>query len=149
FFSNYVLISLIIRLTIVYFVSIILIPILRGLQHDMYLIKLKEPYSVQIEFKFKLIKHIEVNSQIIRIYMKSSSLGLKKDQNAYHNYIEISNRRWLPQKGKIKFAREIFSYKVHFYEYSTIINFKEHLLNLISAIREWDLKFRIKNINLD
>jgi len=138
--NDYFITSLIIRLIIVYIFSSITIPILRGVFHDKFLVKLKTPYFVQINFQFKLIKHVKVESQMIRIYMTSNKLGLKSEQHGFNIYKEISEKRWLPRKGKIFFPIFQSSPYLRFHEYSTPINFKEHFLNIVSAIREWDLK---------
>jgi len=145
FSTNYILTSLIIRLILVYFFSSVIIPILRGILHDKFIIKLKAPYFVQLELQFKLIKHMEVESQMIRIYLTSNKLGIKSDQHSSNIYLEISNKRWLPKKGRLKFPNFLVSSNLYFYEYSTIINFEEHLLNIVSAVRDWDLQLKMRN----
>lgn len=146
FSTNDIVISLILRLILVYFFSSILIPILRGILHDKFIIKLKAPYFIQIELQFKLIKHMEVESQMIRIYMTSNKLGKKSDQQISNSFLEISNKRWLPRKGRLKLPNFLSNSNLYFYEYSTIINFKEHFLNLVSAVREWDIKLKMRDI---
>jgi hypothetical protein len=145
FSPNYFVTSLIIRLILVYFFSSILIPILRGILHDKFIIKLKAPYFVQFELQFKLIKHIEVESQMIRIYLRSNKLEKKTDQHGSNSYSEISNKRWLPKKGRLKLPNILSSPNLYFFEYSTLINFKEHFLNIVSAVRDWDLQLKIRN----
>lgn len=140
--TNYIVAALIIRLILIYFFSSITIPILRGILHDKFIIKLKTPYFIQIELQFKLIKHIEVESQMIRIYMTSNKLGIKSDQHSSGSHIEISNKRWLPKRGRLKLPNFLFSSNLYFFEYSTIINFKEQFLNIVSAVREWDILFK-------
>jgi len=138
--NDYFITSLIIRLILVYIFSSITIPILRGVFHDKFLVMLKTSYFVQIDFQFKLLKHIEVESHMIKIYLTSNKLGLKSEKRGFNFYKEISEKRWLPRKGKTVFPIFQFSPHLHFYESSTPINFKEHFLNIVSAIREWDIK---------
>ena len=76
---------------------------------------------------------------MVRIYMKSNNIGLKSDENKFKIYKEISEKRWLPRKTKKSFPTFQFHPKLHFYENASPKNFKEHLLNIISAIREWDI----------
>ena len=136
--NDYYITSLIIRLIIIYIFLSLAIPMLRGVFHDQFLVKLKRPYFVQIEFQFKLIKHVEAESQMVRFYMKSNKLGLKSDEYKYNLYKEISEKRWLPKKSNQGFPKFQISSKLRFYESSSPKNFKEHFLNIISAIREWD-----------
>jgi len=138
--NDYFITSLIIRLILVYIFSSITIPILRGVFHDKFLVTLKTPYFVQIDFQFKFLKHIEVESNMIRIYLTSNKLGLKSEKRGFNFYKEISEKRWLPQKGKIIFQIFQLNPYLYFHESSTPINFKEHFLNIVSAIREWDMK---------
>ncbi len=137
--NDYYITSLIIRLIIIYIFLSMAIPILRGIFHDRFLVKLKAPYFVQIDFQFKLIKHVEAESQMVRIYMTSNKLGLKSDKHKFNLYKEISEKRWLPRNGKRFRPIFQFSPSFRFYENSSQINFKEHFLNIISAIREWDI----------
>ena len=61
-------------------------------------------------------------------------------------YKEISEKRWLPRKGKFTFSKYGLGLYLYFYEYSTPINFKGHFLNIVSAIREWDVEIKDKKI---
>ncbi|MFX1568769.1 MAG: hypothetical protein ACFFCV_10440 [Promethearchaeota archaeon] len=140
--NDYYITSLIIRLIIIYIFLSLAIPILRGVFHDYLLLKLKRPYSVQIDFQFKLIKHVEAESQMVRIYMKSNELGLKSDENKFNIYKRISEKRWLLKKTKRDFPFFLFRPKFRFYESSSPKNFNEHLLNIIAAIREWDIMIK-------
>lgn len=145
FSINYFITSLIIRLFIFYIFLSITIPIIRGVLHDRYLVKLKNNYFVQLNLKIKLIKHIEAETQMIGIYMSSNKLGLKSEQYGYNIYKKISEKRWLPKRGKNVFSATHFSSYLQFHEYSTPINFKEHFLNIVSAIKEWDMLYKKKN----
>ena len=135
---DYVVISLNIRLLLIYIFSSITIPILRGILHDKFIIKLKSPYFVRFDLQYKLIKHKEVESHMIRIYMNSNKLSPKSNGSGFKIYKEISEKRWLPRRGSSAFHPFQLKSYLYFHEYSTPINFKEHFLNLISAIRDWD-----------
>ncbi len=139
---DYVIISLNIRLLLIYIFSSISIPILLGVLHDKFIIKLKSPYFVQFDLQCKLIKRREVESQMIRIFMISDKLCLKSNDSGFKIHKEISEKRWLPRKGR--FTRSTYNIKkyLYFYEYSTPINFKEHFLNIVSALREWDTSIK-------
>ena len=142
--SSYFITSLIIRLIIIYMILGISIPILRGVLHDKLIVKLREPYFIQLEIQIKLIKRKEIESQMVRIYMTSNKLGLKSDQDRFNLHKEISAKKWLPRKGRFTFPTFLYSPHLYLREYSTPINFKEHFLNLVSAIREWDINYEHK-----
>ena len=138
YFPGYEVISLNIRLLLIYMFSSITIPILRGKLHDKFVIKLKSPYYVRFDLKCILIKRREVESHMIRIYMTSNKLDSKSDESGFNFHKEISEKRWLPRKGRFTFRAYHLDSNLYFHEYSTPINFKEHLLNIVSAMREWD-----------
>ncbi len=137
---DYFITSLLIRLIITYMILAISIPLLRGLLHDKLIVKLRHPYFIQLEIQIKLLKRKENESQMVRIYMTSIKLGLKSDQVLLKQYKEISEKKWLPQEGRYKLFRFLSRSHLYFHEFSNPINFKEHFLNLVSAIREWDTK---------
>ena len=139
YYSNNIVISLIMRLLIVFIFTGITIPILRGRLHDMFLVDLRNNYSVQIELQLKLIKHKEVESQMVKIFMTSNKLSPKADQSGRALYNKISEKRWLQRKDTKILPRLVSRKYLIFHEYATLINFKEHILNIVSAIREWDI----------
>ncbi len=132
-------ISLIMRLLIVYIFVGITIPVLRGRLHDIFLVNLRNSYFVQIKLQLKLIKHKEVESQMVKIFMTSNKLGPKADQSGHARYNKISEKRWLQSKDNKILPHFISRNYLIFHEYATLINFKEHILNIVSAIREWDI----------
>lgn len=138
--ADYFISSLNVRFIIAFIFLSISIPPIRGVLHDKFIVKLKNSYFVQIDLQFKLIKHMEIESQMIRFYMTSNKLGSRSNHYELNLYKEISERRWLPKRGKGFFPTFQLSQYLHFQEYSAPINFKEHFLNLVSAIREWDIK---------
>ena len=139
YYSNNVVISFIMRLLIVFIFTGITIPVLRGRLHDNFLVKLKNSYFVQIELQLKLIKHKEVESQTVKIFMTSNKLDPKTDQSGIALYNKISEKRWLQRKDNRILQRFTSRNYLFFHEYATLINFKEHILNIVSAIREWDI----------
>ena len=139
YYSNNIVISLIMRLLIVFIFTGITIPVLRGRLHDIFLVDLRNNYSVQIELQLKLIKHKEVESQMVKIFMTSNKLSAKADQSGHALYNKISNKRWLQRKDNRFLPRFISRNYLYFHEYAALINFKEHILNIVSAIREWDI----------
>ncbi len=140
--------SLIIRLITIYIFSSTIIPILLGVLHDKFFVKLKAAYFVQIDLQFRLIKHKEVESNMIRINMTSNKLCPKSNQTGFNLHKEISEKRWLPIKRRLISPMLQKRSYLYFQEYSTLINFKEHFLNIVSAIREWDVihEAMIRNI---
>ena len=139
YYSNNIVISLIMRLLIVFTFTGITIPILRGRLHDIFLVNLRNSYFVQIELQLKLIKHKEVESQMVKIFMTSNKLSPKADQSGRALYNKISEKRWLQRKDTKILPRLVSRKYLFFHEYATLINFKEHILNIVSAIREWDI----------
>jgi len=127
------------RLLIVYIFAGITIPVLRGRLHDIFLVNLRNSYFVQIKLQLKLIKHKEVESQMVKIFMTSNKLSLRGDQSRHALYNKISEKRWLQRKDTRILPRFASKNYLFFYEYATLINFKEQILNIVSAIREWDL----------
>ena len=140
--NNNNVISLIMRLLIVYIFIGITIPVLRGRLHDIFLVNLRNSYFVRIELQLKLIKHKEVESQMVKIFMTSNKLGPKADQSGHALYNKISEKRWLQRRDNRILPRVIFRKYLLFHEYATLINFKEHFMNIVSAIREWDISER-------
>ena len=139
FYSNYNVITLIMRLLIVYIFIGITIPVLRGKLHDLFVLYLRNSYFVQIELELKLIKHKDVESQMVKIFMTSNKLGSKGVQSEIALYNKISDKRWLQRVDKRRLPRLLDRKYLYFHEYATLINFKEQLLNIVSAIREWDI----------
>ena len=139
YYSNNIVISLIMRLLIVFIFTGITIPVLRGRLHDIFLVNLKNSYFVQIELQLKLIKRKEVESQMVKIFMTSNKLSPKADQSGHALYNKISEKRWLQRKDNRNLPHFMSRNYLYFHEYATLINFKEHFLNIVSAIRKWDI----------
>lgn len=146
FSLDYVVTSLNIRLLLIFIFLSITIPILRGILHEKFIIKLRAPYFVRLDLQYKLIKRKEVESHMVRIYMTSNKLWSKSSDSGTKIHREISEKRWLPRKGKFTFSTYRLGLYLYFHEYSTLINFKENFLNIVSAIREWDIEIKDKKI---
>jgi len=145
FSKNYFISSLNVRIILIFIFSSTIIPLIGGIFHDKFIVKLRSPYFVKIDIRFKFIKHLEAETQMIRILMTSSKLSLRSNNKGYVIYKEISEKRWLPKKSGFLHPRFQLNPYLHFQEYSSLINFKEHFLNIVSAIREWDIKISKNN----
>ena len=71
--------------------------------------------------------------------MTSNKLCPKSDKVGFRLYKEIFEKRWLHRKDNRILLRFLSRNYLFFHEYATLINFNEHFLNLVSAIREWDI----------
>ena len=76
---------------------------------------------------------------MVKIFMTSNKLGPKTDQSGLELYNKIIENRWLQRKDNRNISYFISKNYLFFHEYSNLINFKEHILNIVSAIREWDI----------
>ncbi|MFX0083022.1 MAG: hypothetical protein ACFE94_14830 [Candidatus Hodarchaeota archaeon] len=81
--------------------------------------------------------------------MISSKLCPKADQTKILLYNKISENRWLQKKDHRILIGPIPKNYLYFREYATIVNFKEHFLNLVSAIREWDISHDNPNFKIN
>ncbi len=136
---NYVLNILIFNLILLYIFSSLMFPIIWGVLHDAFYVKLKKKYSIQFHFQYNIKKSEEYEFQTMGIYMTSNRLCSKLNKERIKLYNEISETRWLPRKGKFTalfFGNNPFLY---FHEYSTPLNFQKQFLNIVLALREWDI----------
>lgn len=143
---HYFISSLTIRLMLIFTFSSTLIPLIAGVFHDQFIVKLKSPYFIKIDLRIKFIKHLEAEAHMIRILMTSSKLSLRSNKSGFRIYKEISDKRWLPKKSRLLIPKFQLTQYLHFQDNSSLINFKEHFLNIVSAMREWDIK-NLKNDN--
>ncbi|MFX1379156.1 MAG: hypothetical protein ACFFA4_08665 [Promethearchaeota archaeon] len=146
--TDYFISSLTIRFMIIFIFSCTIIPLIGGVFHDKFIVKLKSPYFVKIYLRFKFMKHSEAEAHMIRILMTSSKLCLRSNKNGYVIYKEISEKRWLPIKSRFITPKFQLTKYLHFQDNSSFINFKEHFLNIVSAIREWDIKYLKKDTHV-
>ena len=56
----------------------------------------------------------------------------------------MPKKSMLPKKSRLITPKFQLIQYLHFQDNSSFINFKEHFLNIVSAIREWDIKY-LKN----
>ncbi|MFX0143476.1 MAG: hypothetical protein ACFE9C_05305 [Candidatus Hodarchaeota archaeon] len=137
---HYFISSLTIRFMLIFTFAGTLIPLIAGVFHDQFIVKLKSPYFIKIDLRFKFIKHLEAETHMIRILMTSSKLSLRSNKSGFGIYKEISDKRWLPKKSRLIIPKIQLTQYLHFQDNSSLINFKEHFLNIVSAMREWDIK---------
>jgi hypothetical protein len=131
-------ISLVTQGFLIYIILGVSIPILRGILHEKFIIKLKDPYFIKLELRINLIKRKETESQMVKIYLISNKLASELDPDALRLYKDIYNNKWLSREGRFKFSKYFQESNLHFRSFATSINFKEKVLNLVSAIRKWD-----------
>ncbi len=141
FFANELIASILLRIFIVYLFVLLIIPILSGKLNDEFIVHLNPNYYIVLDLKFDLFKHKILDSHLVKIHMKSNKLFSDLDQGKLDHFREINEKRWLPKNVREKFVHYVKP-KYYFNEYSTIINFKKQLINLVSAIREWDLHIK-------
>ncbi|NHJ25773.1 MAG: hypothetical protein EAX89_14420 [Candidatus Lokiarchaeota archaeon] len=139
FSSNYLIILAFSRIFIVYLLLILIIPILSGKLNDEFIVKLNPDYYIIFSLEIRLLKHKILDSHLVKIHMKSNRLFSDLDQSKLDHFREINEKRWLPRRTIEEKFMGYIKPKYYFNEYSTIINFKKQFINLVSAIREWDL----------
>lgn len=139
FSSNYLIILAFSRIFIVYLLLILIIPILSGKLNDEFIVQLNPDYYIIFSLEIRLLKHKILDSHLVKIHMKSNRLFSDLDQSKLDHFREINEKRWLPRRTIEEKFMGYIKPKYYFNEYSTIINFKKQFINLVSAIREWDL----------
>ncbi|MFX1315675.1 MAG: hypothetical protein ACFE9T_07415 [Promethearchaeota archaeon] len=132
----------IIRSLIIYIFISITFPIIRGLMHDKFIIKLVNSYYIQFHIQFKIIKPKGLEPQSIRIFLSSNPLCFNLNNEKRKIYNNIAETRWLPKNGRK--ILPIFSLNpyLHFHEFAIPINFQTQFFNIIGAIKEWDFKVK-------
>ena len=133
-----------IRFLIIYIFISITYPIIRGLMHDRFIVKLTKGYYIQFHLQFRIIKPKGLEPQSIRIFLSSNRLCFKFNNEKKIIYNNITETRWLPKNGKK--ILPIFSLNpcLYFYEFAIPISFQTQFYNLVGAIRDWDLSFKPK-----
>lgn len=142
FIDDFNLKILIIRILIIYFFISLSYPIIRGLMHDKFIVKLKNGYYIQFHLQFRIIKPKGLEPQSIKIFLSSNRLGYKFNNEKKIIYNNITETRWLPKNGRKTFP--IFSLNpcLYFHEFAIPINFQTQFFNLVESIRDWDLKYK-------
>ena len=116
-------------------------PIIKGLMHDRFIVKLTKGYHIQFHLQFKIIKSKGLEPQSIRIFLSSNRLCFKFNNEKKIVYNKIAETRWLPKVGRK--ILPIFSLNpfLYFNEFAIPINLQTQIYNLVGTIRDWDLSF--------
>ena len=138
FFTNDLVISVLLRIFIMYIFSLLIIPIITGRLNDHLAIYLPSNYHISVFLKISLFKHRFLDSNIITVHMKSNLLFSGENGRKQEIFRDITERRRLKKSSILE--RKLFKYKPKYYfnEISTIINYKDRFVNIVSAVREWD-----------
>jgi len=136
---NYIIDILIFGVILLDIFLSIAFPIIWGILHDKFMVKLKKKYYIQFDFRYKCIKSKKFESPNIAIFMTSNRLCSKLNRVGIKLYKNISETRWLPKKSKFFSFLFNFSPFLYFHEYSTPLNFQKQFLNIVLALREWDI----------
>lgn len=126
----------------IFFAFSIALPIIWGLIYDGYVVYPRRRIRVQLNPRFNMFKRKPIESNVIVINMKSKKVCSKSNVEGAQLFESISNRRWLQKRGRSLFPMPFKGRSLHFYERSTPLNFKNNFLNLVSALREWDVARR-------
>ncbi len=131
-----------IRFLIIYIFISITYPIIRGLMHDRFIVKLTKGHYIQFHLQFRIIKPKGLEPQSIRIFLSSNRLCFKFNNEKKIIYNNITETRWLPKNGRK--ILPIFSLNpyLYFHEFAIPINLQTQIYNLVGAIRDWDLLFK-------
>ena len=115
-------------------------PVIWSIFFDKFMVKVKGKYTIffNLRYNIRKVKIQEINQLVI--FMKSNRIAYKMNKAKRELFVRISENRWLP---RIKKSR-LFIFRIrpflHFHEYSTPINFQKQFLNIVLALKEWDLK---------
>ena len=138
FFVNDLVISVLLRVFVMYILIFIIIPIVTGSLNDYLVIHLPSGYYIDIFLKIDLFKHRFLDSNLIKVHMKSSLLFSGENIQKLKAFRDINQKRRLKKSSILENKVFKFRPKYHFNEKSTIINYKERFINIVSAIRELD-----------
>jgi hypothetical protein len=138
FFVNDLVISVLLRIFIIYILIFLIIPIITGRLNDYLVIYLPSGYNIAIFLKIDLFKHRFLDSNLIKIYMKSSQLFSGRNAQKLNLFRDINERRRLKKSGNLENRSLQYKPKYYFNEISTIINYRDRFINIVSAVREWD-----------
>lgn len=131
-----------IRFLIIFIFIYIPYPIIRGLMHDRFIVKLTKGHYIKLHLQFRIIKPKGLEPQSIRIFLSSNRLCFKFNNEKKKIYNSIIESEWLPKnEGKI-FPRLSLNPYLYFHEFAIPINFQTQFINLVGAIRDWDLSFK-------
>ncbi|MCJ7647112.1 MAG: hypothetical protein MUP85_00720 [Candidatus Lokiarchaeota archaeon] len=120
----------------VYLILSLVVPILWVLFNDKFIIQLKDDFYILFDFHFKIGKPKKDGSNLVGIHLTSNRLSLKNDRCGRIIHSKIAKRRWLSRRKKSKFNPYL-----HFYEFSTPLNFQKQFLNIALALTEWQIYY--------
>ena len=100
--------------------------------NDKFIIKLKDNFYIIFDFQFKISKPKKDDANLVGIHLTSNRLSPKNDRCGRVIHSKIAKRRWLSRKKKSKLNPYL-----HFYEFSTPLNFQKQFLNIALALTEW------------
>lgn len=108
--------------------------ILISLFSDKVVVDVKDDYYIRFDFKYQ-----RKEDGILKIYLSSNRLTRKNNFQKGELYKKIAQERWLPKKGRFKTFYPKLNPFYHFYEFANPINLKNQFLNLILALKKWDM----------
>jgi len=103
-----------------------------ALFYDKFIIQLKDDFYILFNFHFKIGKPKKDGSNLVGIRLTSNRLSPKNDKCGRIVHSKIAKRRWLSRRKISKFNPYL-----HFYEFSTPLNFQKQFLNIVLALTEW------------
>jgi len=115
-----------------YLILSLLIPIIWVFFDDKFIIQLKDDFYILFDFHFKIGKPKKNESNLVGIHLKSNKLSPKNDRCGKIIHSKIAKRRWLSKRKISKLNPYL-----HFYEFSTPLNFQKQFLNIALALNEW------------
>ena len=141
YIENFILKIIVLRFLINYILINTIYPIIKGLMHDRFIVKLTKGHYIQFHLQFRIIKPKGLEPQSIRIFLSSNRLCFKFNNEKKIIYDKIAETRWLPKVGRK--ILPIFSLNpfLYFHEFAIPINLQTQINNLVGAIRDWDLSF--------
>ncbi len=119
-----------------YLFASLIVPISWIFFDDRFIIQLKDDYYILFDFHFKIGKPKEDESNLVGIHLTSNRLSPKNDRCGRIVYSKIAKRRWLSKKKISKLNPYL-----HFYEFSTPLNFQKQFLNIALALTEWQIYY--------
>jgi len=114
----------------------LILPIFWALFDDKFIIQLKDDFYILFDFHFKIGKPKKDGSNLVGIRLTSNRLSTKNDKCGRIIHSKIAKRRWLSRRKISKFNPYL-----HFYEFSTPLNFQKQFLNMALALTEWQIYY--------
>jgi uncharacterized protein YxeA len=121
----------------------LIIPIIIGLFYDRFRITLKNNYYIRLDIQYSFEKQ---NTQTISVFMTSNRLTSKMDRMGIKLYKKIAQYRWLPNKNSRVLTKKKLTPFLRFFEYSSLVNFQQNLLNLALALKDFEKRYFRENL---